>query len=97
MVDENRSGLYARERAIGADRHCAQVVVIADARHDEILPFGGSPRRRRGLSLEFLGPRLSLGRRAVVDRHLMAAFDDEMSCHGKTHDAETEKSDFGHV
>jgi hypothetical protein len=27
----------------------------------------------------------------------MAAFFDEMSCHGKAHDAETEKSDFSHV
>jgi len=27
----------------------------------------------------------------------VAAFFDEMSCHGKAHDAETEKSDFSHV
>jgi hypothetical protein len=27
----------------------------------------------------------------------VAALDDEMSCHGETHDAETEKSDFSHM
>jgi hypothetical protein len=27
----------------------------------------------------------------------MAAFGHQMSCHGKTHHAETEKSDFSHV
>jgi hypothetical protein len=73
------------------------IVVIADARHDKILAFGGGLRRRCRLSAKFLGPGLGLGGGAVEDRHLVATFGDQMSCHGEAHNAETEKSDFGHV
>jgi len=31
------------------------------------------------------------------NRHLVAPLFDEMPCHGETHNAETEKSDFSHV
>ena len=97
VVDEGRAFLHAGERAIGAERDRAQVVVVADTGHHEILALRGGLRRCGGLAAEFLGPCLGLGRRPVEDRDLVAAFDDQMSCHGKTHDAETEKSDFSHV
>src|SRR5581483_12277171 len=83
--------------AIGADRDRAKVVVIADAGHDEILALGGGLWRCGRLAAELLGPCLGLARRAVIDRHLVAALGDEMSSHGKAHDAETEKSDFSHM
>ena len=90
--------LHAGERAIGADRDGAQIVVIADAGHDKILAFGGGFRRRRGLVRRISRPiAFALAGGPVVHRDLVTAFGDEMSCHGETHNAETEKSDFGHV
>ena len=97
MIDERGAFLHARKSAIGADRDGAQVVVVADAGHHEILAFGRGLWRRCGLALEFLGPLFGFGWRPVVHRHLVAALGDEMSCHGETHDAETEKSDFSHL
>ena len=97
VIDEGRAFLHAGEGAVGAKRDRTQVVVVADAGHDKILAFGGGLRRRRGASAEFFGPRLRLGRRSVEHRHLVAPFFDEMPCHGETHNAETEKSDFSHV
>jgi hypothetical protein len=97
VIDESSTLLQARECAIGADRDRAQVMVIADACHDKILALGGGLRRRGGFSAEFLGPCFGLGSGPVEYRHLVATFGDEMSCHGETHNAETEKSDFGHV
>src|SRR4029077_19475270 len=97
VVDEGGAFLHSRERAVRAKRDGTQVVVVADAGHDEVLAFGCGLRRRRVASLEFLRPCLGLGRRPVEDRYIMAALDDQMPCHGETHDAETEKSDFGHL
>jgi hypothetical protein len=82
--------------AVGADRHLAQVIVIADAGHDEILAFGGRLRRRRGSAAELLCPGRGLGGRTVIDRDLVAALLDEMSRHREPHHAETEKCDFSH-
>ena len=97
VVDEDGALLHAGKRAVGAERHRAQVVVIADAAHHEILALGGVLWRRGGLAAELVGPLLGLCCGAVVDGHLMAALLDEVSCHRKTHHAETEKSDFRHV
>src|SRR5258705_8318267 len=81
MIDKNRSGLHRRESAVSANRNSAQTVVVANARHDEILAIGSSLHRRRGASAEFLRP--CLRRRAIEYRHLMTAFCNEMPCHGK--------------
>src|SRR3979411_330144 len=54
-------------------------VCSAHTAHDKTRALGGSLRRRRGLALELLGPSLSLGRRAIVDGHIVAAFGDEVS------------------
>jgi hypothetical protein len=97
VIDEGSTLLHARERTIGANRDRAQIVVIADARHDKIPALGGGLRRWGRLSAEFLGPCLRLGRRPVEYRDLVATFLHQMSCHGETHSAETEKSDFSHV
>ena len=43
MVDEDRALRDALERAVGAKRHLSQVVVVADAGKDDILPV---PRPR---------------------------------------------------
>ena len=45
MIDENLALAHAGEGAIGAERDLAQVVVIADASHDEVLALGGGLRR----------------------------------------------------
>ena len=97
MVDEGRALLHAGEGAVSADRDRAQVIVVADAAHHEILAFGGGLRRRGGLAAELVRPFLGLGAGPVVHGHLVAALFDQMSCHGETHHAETEKSDFSHV
>ena len=46
VIDEGRALLHAGEGAIGAKRDRAQVVVVADAGHHEILALGGGLRRR---------------------------------------------------
>src|SRR5437588_12458864 len=97
MIDEGRALLHAGKGAVGADRHGAQVAVIADAAHHKVLALGGGLWRRGGLAAELVGPFPGLGGGAIVDGHLMAALFDEVSCHRKTHHAETEKSDFRHV
>src|SRR6202012_879414 len=43
------------------------------------------------------GPLLRFGGGAVVHGDLMATLLREVSCHGETHDAESEKCDFGHI
>ena len=68
MVDEDRARRHAREGALRADRHRAQIVIIADAGKDElraIRRFGRSRRPfRAGMGGgEFLG----FGGGAVVD------------------------------
>ena len=74
VVDEGRAFLHAGEGAVGAERDRAQIIVVADAAHHEILAFGGGLRRRRGAAAELVGPFLRLRRRAVVHRHLWPPF-----------------------
>jgi hypothetical protein len=97
VVDEGRAFLDTRECAVAAERDRAQVVVVADAAHHEILTFGGGLRRGCGLAAEFLGPGFRLGGGAVVHRDLVTAFFHQMSRHREAHHAETEESDFSHV
>ena len=97
MIDEDCALFHAGEGAIGSDRNRAQIIVVADAAHHEILAFGRGFWRRRGAPAELVRPFLRLGAGPVVHGHLMATFFHQMSCHGETHYAETEKSDFSHV
>ena len=97
VIDKGRALLHARERAVGAECHAPQIVVVADAAHHEILALSRGLRGCRGLAAELLGPLLGLCRGAVIDGHLVATLLDEVTCHRKTHHAETEKSDFSHV
>ena len=88
---------HAGERGVGPERDRTQVVVVADTGHDKVLAFRGRLWRCRGFASEFLCPGFGFGRRPVEHRYIVAAFDDQMSCHGGAHNAETEKSDFSHV
>src|SRR4051794_29714170 len=84
------------ERAVFTERDFAQIVVVADAGHHEILALRGSVRRRRGLATILLRPLLGLGSGAVIDRDLMAAFVLEMPGHRKAHHAKTDKRHLRH-
>ncbi len=96
VIDKNGAGLHARERAVGTDRDRAQVVIVADAGHHEILAFRRGLRRGGRLAAEFPGPGLRFCRVAIVHRDVMTTFGNEMPRHGESHDAETEKCDFCH-
>ena len=96
VVDEDRALFHPGEGAAVAKGDRAQVVVVADAGHHEILTLGGGLRSRGGASAEFVGPGFRGRRRAVVDRHLVLTLLHEMPRHGEAHDAETDESDFSH-
>src|SRR5262249_4171147 len=97
VIDERRALLHPGKRAIRAERDRTQIVVIADTAHHEVLALGRGLGRGRRLAAELPGPCQSLCRGAVIDRDLVATLLREVSCHRKTHHAETEKSDFSHV
>ena len=67
VVDVDRARLHAGERAVLAERHLAQIVVIADAGEDEIGALGRlggvAATRRHAAPTHLLG----LGAGAVVD------------------------------
>ena len=92
MVDEDRAGLHAVERAGLAQRHGAQIVVIADASEHDIGALGRRARRRRGGGGEFLRETLGLGGGAVIDRHRMARAR-EMAGDGITHHPKADECD----
>ena len=97
VVDEGGALLHAGESAVRAEGDRAQVIVVADAAHHEILAFRGGFGGGCGLAAELLRPGLGFGRSPVENRDLVTTFFHQMACHGKTHHAETEKSDFSHV
>jgi 3-hydroxyisobutyrate dehydrogenase len=97
VVDEDRALAHAGEGAVGPERHFAQVVVVADAAHDEVLAVRGFLRRLGGLAAKLGGPFLGLGGGAVIDRHLVAAFVLEMPGHGVAHDAQAQKRNLRHI
>ncbi len=85
------------EHAVVAEHDLAQIVVVADAGHDEILALGGLLRRRRGFAAAILrDPFFGLGGGAVVDRDLVAALVLEMPCHRVAHHAEPDKRHLRH-
>src|SRR5690606_28133906 len=85
------------EGAILAERHSAQIVIVADTGEDEILILGGLGRCRRGLAgAILLDPRLGLGGIAVVDGQLMAALLEKVPGHGIAHYAQSDKRHLRH-
>jgi hypothetical protein len=89
VVDEHRTPLHAMERAILADRHVANIGVIADAGKHEVGVLGGLSRRRRTLAAELDRPGFRLVGTAVVDGDVVAAAPGKMACHRKSHDPKT--------
>ncbi len=89
--------LHAGEGAVGADRDRAQIVVVADAAHHEILAFGGGLRGRGGLAAELVRPFLRLGGGRGCTRSPRGRLFRPGVLPWETHHAETEKSDFSHV
>src|SRR5215213_5389760 len=96
VIDKYRALLHPCKSAIGAERHFAQIVIVANAGHDEILAFGSLLRRWGPLAAVLRDPFLSLGSGAIVDGELMAAFALEMSGHRVAHDAQTKKCHLCH-
>ena len=96
MIDEDRALAHAGEGAVRPERDLAQVVVVADAGHDEILTRGGGLRGRRGFAAELRDPFLGLGGGAVIDRDLVPAFVLQMSGHGVAHHAQAQKRHLRH-
>ena len=96
VIDEDRALARAGEHAVLAEHHFAQVVVVADAGHDEILAFGRLPRRRRALAAELRDPFVGLGGGAVIDGDVVAALGLQMAGHRVTHDAQADKRHLRH-
>jgi len=96
VIDEDRALLHPRQHTVIAIDDRADVVVVADAHHDEIAVLGGLARRGRVLAAVLLGPLLRFGRGAVVDGHVVAAFLEQVAGHGIAHDAEAEERYFRH-
>ena len=66
VVNEHRALVHAVERAVGPERDLAQIVIIADAAHDEVLARGGRFGRRRAEAAVPSDPLFRLGRGTVV-------------------------------
>ena len=87
VVDQDRALLQARERPVVPVGDRAHVVVVADAHHDEIGALRGFLRGGGGLAAVLLHPLRGLRRAAVVDRHVVAAFFQQVARHRVAHDA----------
>src|SRR5262247_377872 len=96
MVDEHSAFLHPVEGAVRPERYLAQVVVVADAAHDEVLALGCRLGRRCTAPAVLRHPLLRLGRGAVIHGDVVAALVLEVPCHRVPHDAETEKSHLRH-
>ena len=96
VVDHDRALARAGEDAVLAEHHFAQIVVVADAGHDEILALGRLFRGRRAFAAVLRDPFFGLGGGAVVDRDLVAAFGLEMPRHRVAHHAEPDECDLCH-
>ena len=95
MIDEDGAALDACESAVGADRHLAQVVVVADAGEDDLLAFGGLLRRARDRAAVLGRPLFRLGGGAVVDGDVVALAL-EMAGHRIAHDPEPQERHLRH-
>src|SRR5262245_38637716 len=96
VVDKHRTPRNAMEGTIPPKRDFAQVVVVADAGHDEVLALCGRPGCRRGTTADLRHPLLCLGCGPVVDGDVVAAFDFEVTGHRVAHHAESEKRNLCH-
>src|SRR5262245_20549338 len=97
MVDEHGAFLHAVEGAVRPECYLAQVIVVADAAHDEVLALGRRFGRRCAAPAVLGHPLLRLGRSAVIDGDVVAALVLEVPRHGVPHHAETEKSHLRHT
>ena len=69
-------------------------VVVVSGHHDEIAVPGCLARGRRGLAAVLLGPLLRLGRGAVVDGDVVAAFLKQVARHRVAHHARPRNATF---
>ena len=72
-----------------------EIVVVADAGDHRIAIARGLLRGRRLAAAMALHPGVGLGRRPVVDGHLMPRLR-KMPCHGRAHDAQPDECYFRH-
>src|SRR5215468_7829131 len=96
MIDEHCALRDTMEGAVPSERDLAHIIVVADASHDEILPFGSSSWGRRGTPAELRDPLLGLGGGAIVHGDVMPALGLEMTGHRIAHHAEPEKRNLCH-
>src|SRR5262249_60861714 len=96
VADHDGPLAHTGEHTVLAEHALAQIVVVADADHDEVLPVGGQPGRRRALTAVLRDPFFGFGRGAVVNRDLVAALRLEMPRHRGTHDSEPDACDLCH-
>jgi hypothetical protein len=96
VIDEDRALGHAREGPVRASADLGEVVVVADAGHDEVGPRRGLARGRSRAALVFRGPGFGLGGGAVVDRHLMS-LGRQMPGHREAHDSQAKKCHFRHL
>lgn len=95
VIDQNGARRHTGERALLAQNHAAQVVIVTDATHHQFGARHRLTRGRRRAAGIFTHPLLGFARRAVIDRHLMP-FACQMPGHRIPHDAQTEKRDLCH-
>src|SRR5262249_53139532 len=96
VINEHRPLTHAAIGAILAEGYFAQIIVVTHAAHDKVLALCGGFGCGRAAAAKLRNPFLGLGGGAIINRKLIAAFVLEMSCHGITNDAETEKSHLRH-
>ena len=90
MIAVNAALFHAGDDAVLAVHHRAQVIVVADARKDEVGALRGLGRRFGEIAAVFLGPFLGFRRGAIVDGDVVAVFL-QVPGHRIAHDAETDK------
>jgi hypothetical protein len=95
VIDETAPCAAVKGAAV-AQGDFAQVGIIADAGHDEVLALGGLLGRRGEAAAELRNPFLRLGGGAIVDRDLVTTLGLEMAGHGIAHHAEPEKCHLRH-
>ena len=96
VIDDDRALAGAGVDAVLAEHDFAQVIVVADAGHDEVLAGRGGLRRRRALAAILGDPFVGLGAGAVVDRDVVAALVFQMSGHRVAHHAQADKRHLRH-
>ena len=95
VIGKDGAGRHAREGAVIAKADRAEVVIIADAGHDERGPLCGLGGRRGGAAGMALYPAEGLFGRTVVDRDLMP-LGGQMPRHRKAHHAQAKKCHLRH-